>query len=195
VRRSRAKMEINKETPFNPIKQDTKNGKLRSYGVDSLVNYGAMPQTWEDPAHVMPGTSVGGDNDPLDVVELSAKPCTTGEVYLVRVLGVLALVDGDEMDWKVVTIRAEDASMDSVTDAAHVEDAGVQRKLEDVREWFRVYKTYEGKGENEFAFGGQFLSRDKAIEVIHAQHHMWRALVGRARTADDAIWWKQQSPQ
>lgn len=48
---ARAKMEINKETPHNPIIQDTKKGALRFYHSDSLVNYGAFPQTWEDPAH------------------------------------------------------------------------------------------------------------------------------------------------
>ena len=44
-------MEINKEAPFNPIIQDTKKGKPRFYHSDSLVNYGAFPQTWEDPSH------------------------------------------------------------------------------------------------------------------------------------------------
>jgi hypothetical protein len=56
-------MEVNKEQPWNPIAQDTKRGALRFYPSPSLVNYGAFPQTWEDPAHddaLVPGTK--GDN-------------------------------------------------------------------------------------------------------------------------------------
>lgn len=49
---SQAKMEISKAEKFNPICQDTKNGKLRfvnnvfpHHGY--IWNYGALPQTWE----------------------------------------------------------------------------------------------------------------------------------------------------
>jgi len=47
-----AKMEISKEEPFNPIKQDTKKGRLRfvrncfpHHGY--IWNYGAFPQVWD----------------------------------------------------------------------------------------------------------------------------------------------------
>ena len=54
---SRAKFEIATGEEYNPIKQDVKNGKLRNYNYgDMLFNYGAFPQTWEDPAHVTPDT-------------------------------------------------------------------------------------------------------------------------------------------
>jgi inorganic pyrophosphatase len=50
---------------LNPIKQDVKNGKLRF--VNNIFphhgyiwNYGALPQTWEDPAHVEPDTNAKG---------------------------------------------------------------------------------------------------------------------------------------
>jgi hypothetical protein len=45
--------------PFNPIKQDVKNGNPRflKYG-DQLFNYGALPQTWEDPKHISDETGV-----------------------------------------------------------------------------------------------------------------------------------------
>ena len=33
-------------------------------------NYGAFPQTWEDPSHVPDDTKFPGDNDPLDVIEI-----------------------------------------------------------------------------------------------------------------------------
>jgi inorganic pyrophosphatase len=34
-----------------------------------------------------------GDNDPLDICELSDKPITTGEVRKVKILGALELID------------------------------------------------------------------------------------------------------
>lgn len=44
-RGGRAKYEISKHEPMNPIVQDTNNdGTLRYYGLKSLVNYGAIPQ-------------------------------------------------------------------------------------------------------------------------------------------------------
>merc|ERR1711968_344457 len=44
-----AKMEVATDEPKNPIKQDTKKGKLRFYPYNINWNYGLIPQTWEDP--------------------------------------------------------------------------------------------------------------------------------------------------
>ena len=73
-----AKLEISKDEPFNPIKQDIKKGKLRfvrncfpHHGY--IWNYGAFPQTWEDPTHIHPETKARGDNDPLDVCEVKIR--------------------------------------------------------------------------------------------------------------------------
>ena len=50
---------------MNPIKQDVKNGVLRDYKWgDMLFNYGAFPQTWEDPKHISTDTGCPGDNVP-----------------------------------------------------------------------------------------------------------------------------------
>jgi inorganic pyrophosphatase len=77
--------------------QDVKNGKPRFYKYGpSLCNYGAIPQTWEDPTHMDTETGFGGDNDPIDVLQINAKACTVGEVQVVRVLGVLAMIDDGE---------------------------------------------------------------------------------------------------
>lgn len=47
-----AKMELATDEVRNPIKQDTKKGKLRHYPYNINWNYGMLPQTWEDPGHV-----------------------------------------------------------------------------------------------------------------------------------------------
>lgn len=49
-----------------------------------LFNYGALPQTWEDPSHTHPDTGFPGDNDPIDAVEIGTKQWHTGAVVSVR---------------------------------------------------------------------------------------------------------------
>ncbi|CAH6789046.1 Ppa2 [Phodopus roborovskii] len=73
-----AKMEIATEEPLNPIKQDVKNGQLRYVPnifphKGYIWNYGALPQTWEDPYQKDKTTNCCGDNDPIDVCEIGSK--------------------------------------------------------------------------------------------------------------------------
>ena len=96
-----AKLEISKDEPFNPIKQDIKKGKLRyvrncfpHHGY--IWNYGAFPQTWEDPTFTHPDTKARGDNDPLDVCEIGEAVGYVGQVKQVKILGTMALLDEGE---------------------------------------------------------------------------------------------------
>lgn len=93
--RTRKKYEICTGEEFNPIYQDVKNGALRSYAWgDMCFNYGAIPQTWEDPQHytdagqsmIDPSKAVHakGDNDPIDVLELGGRSWPMGSVVPVR---------------------------------------------------------------------------------------------------------------
>ncbi|CAH8512928.1 unnamed protein product [Dicrocoelium dendriticum] len=96
-----AKMEICKGEYMNPIKQDVKKDRLRY--VDNVFpykgyiwNYGALPQTWEDPGHIDSHTEAKGDNDPIDVCEIGTKVLTRGSVVQVKILGILAMIDESE---------------------------------------------------------------------------------------------------
>lgn len=42
-----------------------------------------------------------GDNDPVDVVEIGSQALAVGSVTKVKPLGVLAMIDDGELDWKV----------------------------------------------------------------------------------------------
>lgn len=97
-----AKMEITKDETMNPIKQDVKKGKLRFVNnifphKGYMWNYGAFPQTWEDPGHVEESTQAKGDNDPLDVCEIGSQIYPRGSVVPVKVLGILAMIDEGEL--------------------------------------------------------------------------------------------------
>ena len=85
-----AKMEIDTKAPLNPIVQDQKKGKLRfvancfpHHGY--IWNYGAFPQTWENPNHKDESTQCLGDNDPLDCCEIGHRVAKRGDVLSVKV--------------------------------------------------------------------------------------------------------------
>ncbi|XP_026878550.2 inorganic pyrophosphatase 2, mitochondrial [Electrophorus electricus] len=176
-----AKMEIATKEPLNPIKQDVKKGKLRYVAnvfphKGYIWNYGALPQTWEDPNHTDKDTNCCGDNDPIDVCDLGTKVCSAGQVIQVKVLGVLALIDEGETDWKIIAINTDDPDASTLNS---IKDVRVKRpgQLDATVEWFRKYKTPDGKPENQFAFNGQFKDKDFALEVIKSAHNYWKALV------------------
>lgn len=61
----------------DPICHDDKNDKPRFvYSVwphkSYPFNYGSIPQTWEDPNHDHEFTGYPGDNDPVDIFEISS---------------------------------------------------------------------------------------------------------------------------
>lgn len=176
-----AKLEISKELPMNPIIQDTKKGKLRyvrncfpHHGY--IHNYGAFPQTWEDPNETHPETKAVGDNDPLDVLEIGESIAYTGEIKQVKVLGIMALLDEGETDWKVVTIDIRDPLAPKLNDIEDVEKY-FPGLLKATNEWFRIYKIPDGKPENQFAFSGEAKNRKYALDIIRETHESWKKLV------------------
>ncbi|XP_067106121.1 inorganic pyrophosphatase 2, mitochondrial [Osmerus mordax] len=186
---SNAKMEIATKEPLNPIKQDVKKGKLRYVAnvfphKGYIWNYGALPQTWEDPNHTDKDTECCGDNDPIDVCDIGSKVCLPGDVIQVKVLGVLAMIDEGETDWKLIAINAEDSDAPKLNS---IEDVRRSRPghLEATVDWFRKYKVPDGKPENQFAFNGQFKDKDFAVEIIKSTHEHWRALVRKQSDVGD----------
>ncbi|ORX97832.1 inorganic pyrophosphatase [Basidiobolus meristosporus CBS 931.73] len=176
-----AKLEMSLGQPLNPIKQDVKKGNLRFVRncfphKGYIWNYGALPQTWEDPTHVHSETKAKGDNDPIDFLEIGQKIGHTGEVKEVKVLGVMALLDEGETDWKVIGIDVKDPLADKCNDLEDVKEH-FPGLIESTREWFRIYKMPDGKPENQFAFDGEVKNKDYALEVIHDTHQAWRDLV------------------
>jgi inorganic pyrophosphatase len=173
---SRAKFEIATGEPLNPIKQDTKNGKLREYKYgDMCFNYGAFPQTWEDPKHTSEDTGFVGDNDPIDAIEIGYRILRTGSVTKVKVLGCLAMIDDGETDWKVLCIAADDPLASKLNDIEDVERV-LPGYTSCIREWLRMYKTVDGKPENQFALAEKACGREYTMRVINETHSFWERL-------------------
>lgn len=73
-----------------------------------------------------PETKAKGDNDPLDVCEIGELVGYTGQIKQVKVLGVMALLDEGETDWKVIVIDVNDPLASKLDD------------IEDVEKWFAI---------------------------------------------------------
>jgi len=173
---TRAKYEIAVNELHNPIKQDTKNGKLRYYKHgDMMFNYGAFPQTWEDPDHIPEDTGCVGDNDPIDVIEIGMKQLGTGSVTPVKPLGIIALLDDGETDWKVIVINIDDPLASKLKDIHDVEKH-VPGAIEAIREYLRTYKVCVGKPENKFGLGERCMPLNYAWSVIKETHEQWKKL-------------------
>merc|ERR1711917_193850 len=104
-----AKMEIATKEKMNPIKQDVKKGNLR-YVANVYPqkgypwNYGCIPQTWENPKHI------------------GARVPARGEVIQVKALGILAMIDEGETDWKVMCIDVKDELADKINNLEDLEN-------------------------------------------------------------------------
>ncbi|KAI8077848.1 putative IPP1-inorganic pyrophosphatase [Halteromyces radiatus] len=176
-----AKVEIGTKEPYNPIKQDMKKGKLRFVGncfpyKGYIWNYGALPQTWEDPNMINEDTKAKGDNDPLDVCEIGQQVGECGDIKQVKILGVMALLDEGETDWKLLAIDIKDPLANKLNDIKDVEQH-FPGLIDATRRWFRIYKLPDGKPENEFAFDGECRNKDYAVSVVQETHEAWRRLI------------------
>ena len=177
------KLELSTKVPHNPIQQDIvkKTGALRCFTYGKIpFNYGCVPQTWEDPDYVDARTGCGGDGDPVDVVELGEGPLAVGAVASVRVLGALALIDEGETDWKIIAIRSS-SPLRSLSDVP-------TEQLKAVRDWFRNYKTTDGKPQNEFAFDGEYKDAAMAHDVLNECHQQYSRLVDGTTTNTKKLW-------
>ncbi|XP_065224803.1 inorganic pyrophosphatase-like isoform X1 [Planococcus citri] len=178
-----AKMEINLAEPLNPIKQDIKKGVPRfvpncfpHHGY--IWNYGALPQTWEDPNVIDENTKCKGDNDPIDALEIGFRVAKRGEVLQVKVLGAVALIDEGETDWKIITIDVNDPVAEQVNNLTDIEK-NFPGLLKATVEWFRIYKIPDGKPENQFAFNGEAKGPEFAQKIVSEVHTYWKRLVSK----------------
>lgn len=177
-----AKMEIQKDMPNNPIMQDSNSdGSARYYTYGTpFFNYGLIPQTWEDP-NLRSVDGYGGDNDPLDVMELGSSQLRIGSVTPCRVLGSLELIDEGETDHKIICIALSDKDASriySMDDLERIKPGHLDR----LRDWLKRYKTSDGKPENVLASEIP-KSVSEAMAVIEETHQRWQSLCGKDGTS------------
>jgi inorganic pyrophosphatase len=129
----RAIIEIPKDS-VNKYEYDNKTGMFR------------LDRTLYSPVHYpgdygfVPGT-LAEDNDPLDILVLVSEPSFTGCLIEARPIGVLNMVDADEMDQKVIAVPTKNPRYDQIYTIDQI-FAHTKRELE---HFFTIYKELEGK--------------------------------------------------
>mmetsp|Transcript_5626 Transcript_5626/g.34906 ORF Transcript_5626/g.34906 Transcript_5626/m.34906 type:complete len:186 (+) Transcript_5626:616-1173(+) len=182
-------MEVATDEPSTPIKQDIKKGNLRFYPYNINWNYGLIPQTWEDPDVTnteVDADGVAGDNDPVDVVEIGSAAGKMGGVYKVKPVGVFAMIDDGELDWKVIAISVDDPKANMVNDVEDVEKH-YPGELEKIRVWFRDYKIPDGKPANRFGLDDKCMNKEYTMKVIEETHEFYKSLKSGKRANTEEL--------
>eukprot|EP00962_Isochrysis_galbana_P035526 scaffold12189_cov104-Isochrysis_galbana.AAC.1 len=80
------------------------------------------------------------------------------------------MIDDGELDWKIIAINAADEHASEIHDVADIEKF-YPGTVSGIREWFRWYKTPDGKPINSFGHGEKALSAKEAIHVRVPRAH------------------------
>ncbi|MBK9448913.1 MAG: inorganic diphosphatase [Bacteroidetes bacterium] len=120
---TRAKYELDKESGL--LKMDRVIFSSMYYP----ANYGFIPQTYCD------------DKDPLDILVLSQIEIVPMCIVEAKVIGVMRMMDGGEMDDKIIAVAANDMSVNHIQDISELPE----HFLRELRSFFEDYKKLENK--------------------------------------------------
>ena len=100
--------------------------RFQSMPVAYPANYGSLTQ------------SLGGDKDPLDVIFYTRAPLQPGTLIKLRPIGVLKMIDGGEVDDKIVAVPTSkiDPTYDDIKEMSDLPKMEQER----LQAFFRVYK-------------------------------------------------------
>ncbi|MGB1041666.1 MAG: inorganic diphosphatase [Flavobacteriales bacterium] len=93
------------------------------------ANYGFIPQTYCD------------DKDPLDIMILSQIAVVPMCIVSAKVIGVMRMIDGGEMDDKIIAVAENDMSVNHMND---IDDIPAHW-IKELRNFFEDYKKLENK--------------------------------------------------
>ena len=99
-----------------------------------------------------------------------------GSVTPVKPVGVYAMIDDGELDWKVIAISAADPKAKDINDVEDVEKH-FPGELEKIRVWFRDYKTPDGKPQNKFGLDDKCMNKEYTMGVIEETSKFYQDLL------------------
>jgi len=93
------------------------------------ANYGFIPKTYCD------------DNDPLDILILSQIDIVPMCIVSAKVIGVMRMLDGGELDDKIIAVAANDMSVNHINNISQLPP----HFFKELRNFFEDYKKLENK--------------------------------------------------
>ncbi len=116
------------------------------------ANYGFIPKTYAD------------DNDPLDVLVLCKETIAPMTLVKCYPIGVMIMIDNGQLDEKIIAIAEKDMMWNSY----HNLDDLPPHYINEVKNFFEVYKMLEGK----YTYIDKTLGREDAYRII--EEAIWK---------------------
>ena len=142
--------------------------------------YGFIPQTYcgdRVAARCAERTGIPGmrgDGDPMDICVLTEKGNAHGGFLLhARAVGGLRMLDGDEVDDKLLAVLEKDLVYGKMEDVSQVPTELVDR----LRHYFLSYKQIPGPGARKVQIA-EVYDREEAVEVLRRSVEDYRAKFG-----------------
>lgn len=173
------KFELMTHLAHNVIREDAKGSrKLKSFNHPVPFNYGCFPQTFRDPQERDELYDAPGDNDPLDVLDLTPEAVPVGKVVRCRPLGAVCLIDEGQADWKIIVVNTE--AKGPLAEARTIADAErlAPGRIEEALRWMDEFKQHSSKSETTLHY--EIHDAARAMTIIEKDHSAWRRLVAEA---------------
>lgn len=137
---SKSKYELDKETGFLKLDRVLYSSLAYPY------NYGFIPQTYCD------------DKDPLDILVLTQVKVLPMSLMRAKVIGVMRMIDGGEVDDKIIAVSPDDPSVSHIE---NIEELPAHA-LKELKAFFEDYK----KLENKEVLVEKFQNKEKAYDIV-----------------------------
>ncbi|MCB9234117.1 MAG: inorganic diphosphatase [Bacteroidia bacterium] len=148
---TRAKYELDKDSGL--LKMD----RVLYSSMYYPANYGFIPQTYCD------------DGDPLDILILSQIDVVPLCIVSAKVIGVMRMLDGGEMDDKIIAVAENDMSVNHIQDIS----ALPEYFFKELKNFFEDYKKLENKS----VAVDEFQNREIAMKIIEQSMKDYAALM------------------
>ena len=135
-------------------------GSSNKYEYDPELGAFRLDRVLYSPVHYpgdygfIPGT-LASDGDPMDVLALVEEPSFSGCVVEVRPVGVLKMVDQEQIDQKIVAVLNRDPRYDQV----HTLDQIFPHLRREIEHFFNIYKELEGRETSTLGWGDPIEAR------------------------------------
>lgn len=136
----RAKYELDKDSGMLML------DRVLYSSINYPANYGFIPQTFCD------------DGDPLDILVISQIDIVPMCLVDSKVIGVMRMLDGGEMDDKIIAVAANDMSVNYINDISELPP----HLTKELRSFFEDYKKLEDKS----VIVEEFQDKEVAKEII-----------------------------